>query len=158
MPQNTTSAGLIQEIHHLVDQSWQHWLTAVHHMPEDQLETAKVCGDWTTKDLMGHMAVWDQVAIDKIREVQEGIPFHQIPFEERNQREAAERADRSLDDQRGDMVMTHGRLQAALRAASRETPDKLEHIKEWIAEDTWKHYAAHTAQLEAWMQAHGRNG
>jgi hypothetical protein len=154
MPQNTTSANLIQEIQHLVDQSWQRWLTTVHHMPEDQLDVAKVCGDWTTKDLMGHMAVWDQVAIDKIREVQEGIPFHQEETEERNQREAAARSLRSLDDQRGDMVMTHGRLQAALRAASRETPDKLERIKEWIAEDTWAHYDEHTAQFQTWMQAH----
>src|SRR6476660_6556410 len=117
MPQDTSSANLIKEIQHLVDQSWQRWLTTVHHMPEDELERAKVCDDWTTKDLMGHVAVWDQVAIDKIREVQEGIPFQHIPFEERNKAEAAARAHHSLDDQRGDMVMTHGRLQAALRGA-----------------------------------------
>jgi hypothetical protein len=154
MPQETSSANLIKEMQHLVDQSWQRWLTAVHHMPEAELATAKVCGDWTTKDLMGHVAVWDQVAIDKIREVQEGIPFHQIPFEERNAEEAKARAHYSLDDQRGDMVMTHSRLQSALRGAARETPDKLERIKDWIAEDTWKHYDEHTAQLDAWMKAH----
>lgn len=158
MPQQTSSAGLIKEIQRLVDQSWQRWLTAVHHMPEAELSMAKVSGDWTAKDLMGHMAVWDQVAIDKIREVQEGIPFHQKPFEERNAEEAAARANHSLDDQRGDMVLTHGRLQAALRGVAAESPDKLARIKEWIAEDTWNHYDEHSSQLDAWMKAHPVEG
>ncbi len=121
-------------------------------MPVDELSTALVCGEWTTKDLMGHVAVWDAVAIDKIREIHEGVPWQRIATDERNAREAAARADQPLDAQRAEMQMTHQRLLSALAAVEHLPADTLAQIGDAIAEDTWDHYADHTAELERWLE------
>ncbi|MDP8910236.1 MAG: maleylpyruvate isomerase N-terminal domain-containing protein, partial [Chloroflexota bacterium] len=97
-------------------------------MPVDELSTALVCGEWTTKDLMGHVAVWDAVAIDKIREIHEGVPWQRIATDERNAREAAARADQPLDAQRAEMQMTHQRLLSALAAVEHLPADTLAQI------------------------------
>ena len=134
-----------------VEESWQRWQDALGRIPVDQLSTAAVCGEWTAKDLMGHVAVWDAVAIEKIREVHEGVPWQRVATDERNAREAAARADQPLDAQRAEMQMTHQRLLAALAGAERLPADTIERIGEAIAEDTWEHYAVHTAELERWL-------
>ena len=138
----------------LTETSWQRWLDTVARMPADQVDSALVCGVWTTKDLLGHIPVWDAVAIDKIREIQEGVPWERMWTDERNAREAALRADRTVDEQRAEMLMTHQRLLAALDAASSLSADDLQRVSDTIAEDTWEHYAVHTAEIERWLADH----
>ncbi len=134
-----------------VEESWQRWQHALARMPADLLAAAAICGEWTAKDLMGHVAVWDAVAIEKIREIHEGVPWQRVDTDERNAREAEARADQPLDAQRAEMQMTHQRLLAALAAAEHLPADTIERIGEAIAEDTWEHYAVHTAELERWL-------
>ena len=135
-----------------VEESWQRWQDALARMPVDELTTARVCGEWTAKVLMGHVAVWNAVAIDKIREIHEGVPWQRIATDERNAREAAARADQPLDAQRAEMQMTHERLLSALGAIEHLPADTLELMRDAIAEDTWVHYADHTAELESWLE------
>jgi len=150
MTDTITSATLTAR----TEESWQHWLDTLARMPADEVASALVCGEWTTKDLIGHIPVWDAVAIDKIREVQEGVPWQRTAVDERNAREAALRADRTVDEQRAEMQMTHQRLLAALDAASSLSADDLQRVSDVIAEDTWEHYAVHTAEIERWLAAH----
>lgn len=138
----------------LTEASWQRWLATVARMPADQIDAALVCGVWTTKDLLGHIPVWDAVAIDKIREIQEGVPWERMFTDDRNAREAALRADRSVDEQQAEMLMTHQRLVAVLDAASSLSPEDLQRVSDTIAEDVWEHYAVHTAEIERWLEQH----
>lgn len=134
-----------------VEESWRRWQDALARTPADDLATAAVCAEWTAKDLMGHVAAWDAVAIEKIREIHEGVPRQRVVTDERNAREAAARADQPLDAQRAEMQMTHQRLLSSLAAAEHLPADTLEQIGDAIAEDTWEHYADHTAELERWL-------
>ncbi|MDQ4100516.1 MAG: hypothetical protein M3121_08460, partial [Chloroflexota bacterium] len=69
-------------------------------------------------------------------------------------REAAARADQPLESQRAEMQMTHQRLLSALAAVEHLPADTLAQIGDAIAEDTWDHYADHTAELETWLERH----
>lgn len=150
MTEPVTSATLTA----LTEASWQRWLDTVARMPADQIDIALVCGVWTTKDLLGHIPVWDAVAIDKIREIQEGVPWHRMAVDDRNAQEAALRAERTVAEQTAEMQMTHQRLLAALDAASGLSSDDLQRVSDTIAEDTWEHYAVHTAEIERWLADH----
>lgn len=138
-----------------VEQGWEQWQRALSRMPADRLADAVVCGEWTAKDLMGHIAVWDAVAIDKIREIQEGIPWQRVATDERNAEEAQARAARSVDEQRAEMLMTHQRLLTALDGATALPGEKLSQISDVIAEDTWDHYEEHAAEIERWLENAG---
>lgn len=138
-----------------VEQGWERWQRALFRMPADRLANVAVCGEWTAKDLMGHVAVWDAVAIDKVREIQEGIPWQRVATDERNAQEAQARAERSVDEQRAEMLMTHQRLLTALDGALSLPAEKLSQISDVIAEDTWDHYTEHAAEIERWIEDAG---
>lgn len=47
----------------LIDASWREWISAIESIPEARWSESGVCGEWAIKDLLGHVAVWDQVMI-----------------------------------------------------------------------------------------------
>jgi hypothetical protein len=109
-----------------------------------------VCGTWSVKDLLGHIALCDDIAVQKIGALG-GTPPAGLDdnVDEVNNREAALRADRTVEEQRAEMERNHDRLLGALEAASRASDDDLERVRRWIAGDTWEHYDEHTAQVIA---------
>ena len=60
----------------------------------------------------------------------------------------------TVAEQTAEMQMTHQRLLAALDAASGLSSDDLQRVSDTIAEDTWEHYAVHTAEIERWLADH----
>ena len=151
MANQDTTAATIRE---RMEWSWRQWQEALERMPSDRLADAAVCGEWTAKDLIGHIAVWDAVAIDKIREVQQGVPWVPEVVDERNAREAEARRQRSLSEQREEMDTTHDRLLAAVDSAATLSSDDLERINAMIAEDTWEHYDDHAGEVVRWLSEH----
>src|SRR5687768_10580219 len=57
---------LYNELLALTESSWSRWNHALEHVPSESLSTPGVCGIWSVKDLIGHIAVWDDVAVQKI--------------------------------------------------------------------------------------------
>lgn len=142
--------ALYGELIELTEASWARWLHALDRVPEDQFATPGVCGVWSVKDLLGHIAVWDDVAVRKIGRLDGTEPNGMDEeVDAINAREAAVRADRTGAEQRAEMERNHERLLGALEAASRASDDDLERVRRWIAADTWEHYAEHTAQVAA---------
>ncbi|MBA2276938.1 MAG: DinB family protein [Chloroflexia bacterium] len=146
--QDTSAASICARI----EESWQSWQEVLARMPTDRLADAPVCDEWTVTDLMGHVAVWDAVAVEKIREVQLGTPWKRVATDERNAREAAARSSRSPTEQREEMVSTHDQLLTSLDDAATLPPESLERISDVIAEDTWVHYDDHAAEVRRWLE------
>ena len=51
-----------------LEQSRASLLAAVADIPEEVMQTQAVVEPWTVKDLLGHIAVWQQLAIQIIRD------------------------------------------------------------------------------------------
>jgi hypothetical protein len=73
-------------------------------------------GDWSAKDLVGHVAFWEEIALDQLAAWRAG---EVLRFDERygpggvdgmNARNVALKATRSLDRVRGDSAATHEAL------------------------------------------------
>lgn len=134
----------------LSETSWSRWLATVNSLSNEQIHQPGTCGDWSVKDLIGHIAVWENVAIDKIRAIlEDAMPTFSESLDEFNDRTAKEFRDLSLDDLLANMHKTHERLLGAFESASRSSNDILDRVEWAIAEDAWKHYDEHRRQIIA---------
>jgi hypothetical protein len=55
-----------------VHASWARWLATINALTPEQLVQPNVCGHWSTKDLIGHIAAWEDKALDKLRRIVAG--------------------------------------------------------------------------------------
>jgi hypothetical protein len=133
----------------LSETSWSHWLTSLERLTPEQINEPGTCGTWSVKDLIGHVAIWDDVAIDKIRAMlEDSMPTSPAEtLDEFNDRTWRAFRDQSIDELLAHMHKTHDRLLGAFESASRSSNDILERIEWAIADDTWKHYDEHRQQI-----------
>ncbi len=78
-----------------MDAAHQEMLATIALIPEDERETRLVCGDWTLKDVLGHVADWEWYGVEKWRPEQSNRSL-QIAYpgiQEWNDRHAAARKD-----------------------------------------------------------------
>lgn len=115
-----------------VDASWRALRDAVAGVPDERLLEPRAIGDWSVKDVLAHVAFWD----DPARAGDED-------WQAANERVAAERAGWSLADVRAELASAHGRMLAALEAKTEVDPDD------------WEHYAEHAAEIRAWRERLG---
>ncbi len=50
-------------------ESRQALLTAIEGLSEERMTHEKVEGEWTAKDILGHIASWEEVAVDALRAI-----------------------------------------------------------------------------------------
>jgi hypothetical protein len=79
-------------------------------------------GEWSAKDLIGHLATWEQIALRTIDEWRSGVdPWITAGPEttdEINERTVTEKAQRSLDSVRSEAASVHRELILALQRQS----------------------------------------
>ena len=127
----------------LIDAAWIDWMAALASVPESRWSEAGVCGEWSIKDLLGHIAVWDDLTVQYLKNLGSGVKMEPLDWEALNTKEAALRADRTIDQQRGEMNASH----AAMHAFVANTTGIDLTV---IAVNTWEHYPEHTVQVMSW--------
>ena len=108
-----------------------------------------VSGDWSVKDLLGHVAVWDAYAVAASRTCLAGEAPGPVDWRAINEREAEARVGRSVAEQRNEMERVHAAMRefvASLGAAELRTKG----VRPRIRVDTFEHYAEHAADIRAW--------
>jgi uncharacterized damage-inducible protein DinB len=131
-----------------VHASWARWLATIDALTPEELHQPNVCGHWSTKDLIGHIAAWDTAAVDKLRRIVagEGHPDEGESVDEFNARTAEAFKDTPLDELLERMARLHALLVESLE--STEAPDE---VFQWVIyateDDTWKHYDEHRQQV-----------
>ena len=144
-----------------LERSWTAIRSAVESVPEDEIEAAGVVENWSTKDLMGHMAFWSSRAAITLRAMNAGRP-EDIPassgdnwLDEWNDREYRARKDRPWKDLRGEWVSSHEEARMALDETPEATlfgPYKTGKLINWFAGDTYEHYDEHLEHINAWLR------
>lgn len=131
-----------------IDEAWQDFLDVLKRVPDDRLEEKGACGDWSVKDVMAHIAFWDDRTVlvaDTLGAGQEVEPFN---WQEANTQEAALRSTWTAEESRREMHAAHERLIEALY----RHPDL--RIETWEG-GTSEHYAEHTDDIRAWLETSG---
>jgi hypothetical protein len=144
----TDVRGLIER----VDAAWRAFMEALDGIPDERMLEAGAAGDWSLKDLFGHIAFWDEQAIVDLDRALAGQPEREVDWQAMNYADYTLRRDRALPEQRSDMHQAHAllleRLEgvAGLDAAS---------IDEAIKGDTTEHYEDHIRDIRAWRERIG---
>lgn len=140
--------GLIARI----DEAWSGLLAALDGVPEDRLAEGGAIGEWSLKDLYGHIAFWDEWGIAQLDRVLAGQPAAEADWQAMNEADAARRRDRSLAEQRADMHQAHAAL---LERLTEIAGLEAEEIDAAVKGATYEHYAEHIPDVLAWRERAG---
>jgi hypothetical protein len=143
-----TVADLLQRI----EDSWSAFLTSLDDLTEDQLLEPNAVGEWSLKELLGHIAFWDDLGRENAALALSGQTREFDDFEEMNQADHAARQGRTLAEERAAMHQAHAALVADL--AERAELDAVA-IDAAVAGSTYEHYDEHLADVRAWRERRG---
>jgi hypothetical protein len=144
---------------------------AVDGLPDEALLEPGVCGNWSIKDMMAHIMLWESELVKLLWEAKEGRKPTTIHFQnqdskaidETNARWYRENKDRPLDivleDFEGVRRQTIRRLEG-FQNRDLTDPKRFSWLKEtplwkWVAGDSFKHEAEHIAEIRAWREKKG---
>lgn len=129
-----------QDVLSAIDREWNAWLAELARVPAERRETP-VVGDWSVKDLVGHVALWDTQVLEDISRHLRGLPpLENDDTQQRNDTAWARNRSRGSDELEQEMHAAHARMLDAIGQASGVDAEQ-------VAVDTWEHYAEHGDEL-----------
>jgi hypothetical protein len=135
-----------------IDEGWREVLSALEGIPEERLEEPGACGDWSAKNLMGHLAFWDAHVLEEIERALAGQPVEEVDFQALNDADQAERRGRTLVEEREAMHRAHAAVVDRLAGTTGSDAARLEQA---IGTHTYEHYAAHAQEIQHWRHRVG---
>ena len=142
----------IGELLERIETSWRELHETLDGIPDDRLAEPGVCGEWSVKDLFGHMALWDENAVRQMPHVLAGRPREDNDFQQINDADYTARRADPLPKQRAAMERAHAELTEQLETIA--GADALA-LDEAIRVDTYEHYDEHRREIAAWWQRQG---
>lgn len=136
-----------EEIIANVETSWDAWTAALDGIPAELTGEPGVCGYFSVKDLVGHIAFWDEQDLARAHRIASGETVTPNDWESMNDQEYAAHKDDTLEAQTARMIDAHARLNNDVR-----TLNDIDNLK---LEDTWEHYDAHTNDVLLWRKSKG---
>lgn len=130
-----------------INRSWDGWSSAMDGIPNERKEDPGVCGYYSVKDLMGHIAFWDEQDLARAHRLARGEEVEPNDWATMNDVEYETHKDDTIAAQEARMREAHARLV--------EDAQVLDRIDELKLEETWEHYDAHREDVLAWRAAQG---
>lgn len=135
-----------------IDRSWRQFHAAIDGIPDDRMDDSGVSGEWSLKNLFGHLAFWDENAVRQIPRVLAGQPRAESDFQALNDADHAARRGRTLPEERSAMEQAHAELVEQLETIAGADGTALDAA---IRVDTYEHYDEHRRDIEAWRRRNG---
>lgn len=132
-----------------IDAARRDWLLAIEGLPEECVDEPGVCGHWSVKDLVPHMALWDLHVVEDIDRHLAGLPGRRNDWQPMDDDWARAGRRGVYRLQLVEMHDAHRRMIQAVRDLDEGIDPEL------IAVDTWDHYPEHADQVRAWRAASG---
>ena len=127
-----------------------------------QMTAAGVMGEWSVKDLLGHMAMWEARLVMLLYTLERGVepklPRGQAQVAKINAESFAEQRERPLERVLSDFHAVHAQLLKRLEAVKeRDLADAKRYkwlegdtLEKLVAANTFEHYAEHRPMIEMW--------
>ncbi len=125
-------------------------------VPDGSIDEEGVVAEWSVRDLVGHVATWEQEAIKALRRFLTDRDLKAVvtwtDVDGLNARESRRKSALSLAQLRGEFEESHAQL-IALLSGLPEGDLAREEVEKRIRVDTYAHYAEHTAHIRDWLSA-----
>jgi hypothetical protein len=137
--------------------AWQAFHASYAGLPDDRLVAPGVTGDWSVKDLIAHIAWWEEEALAHLPTVLAGgrPPRYSTRYggiDAFNAQMADRMRDLTLDEVRNRAAETHRRLIAYLETVPEDQLTRETRFRRRLRLDTYSHYPIHTEAIQAWRQ------
>lgn len=137
-----------------IDASWQELQSSYAGLSDEEMLEPGVTGDWSARDILTHVAVWDVLALSVLPGILESGEHVKLGegLDTYNARMTEEKRGLSLDEVRQELEDTHRRLLEYLGAIDVDAFAANAAFRERLAADTWDHYPEHAAAIRAWRE------
>lgn len=135
---------------------------ALEGLSPEQMAAPGVMGEWSVKDILGHIAMWESHLVTTLYAVERGAMPKMLPTQAEvdkvNAESYAEQRGRPLERVLADFHAVHAQLLKRLEAIQERDltgPKRFEWmegkpLERLVAGDTFIHYAEHCPAIEAW--------
>ena len=143
-----------------IDKGWSALQTSIDGLTDGQMTQLGVTGDWSVKDILGHVTTWEEEALKHLPHILEGKrpPRYSVLYggiDAFNALKTVENRARSLREVRARMDETHARLVDYVRAAPDEQIGTETRFRRRIRLDSYSHYPIHTQAIHEWREQSG---
>ena len=140
-----------------LEQSWTALQQACAGFSDAQLTQPGVAGEWSIKDILGHVTTWEQEALKFLPLILQGgrPPRYKDLYggiDAFNRMQSEQKRSLSLADVLQQHVETHRRLIAYLQSAPDEQFTRETRFRRRLRLDTYSHYPTHTKGILDWRK------
>ena len=153
------SADKIAALLKRVDVAWMAFQESYAGLPEAQLTEPGAIGEWSVKDILSHVTIWEEEALTHLPLIiAGGRPPRYVTYggiDAFNARMIEQRRGLSLADVRQRLDETHRRLISFIQSAPVEQFARETRARRRLRLDTYGHYPLHTAAIQDWRERSG---
>ena len=143
-----------QRILSAVSSEWEEFKRSIALVPQDDLDVPGVVGSWSVKDLIGHVATWDQEAVRALRRFltdrDANVLTTWTDVDGFNAREADRKKDATLAEHYNELEESHRELVELLSRLA-EVELGLSEVETRIRVDSYEHYADYKGEILRWL-------
>jgi len=140
-----------------LDKAWQQFKESYRGLTEAQISQPGVIGEWSVKDIIGHVATWEEEALKALPLIMQDqrLPRYKDLYGGLNMFNALMTEKKrllSLSEILKQSEITHQKLVAYILGAPEEMFITETRFRRRIRLDTYSHYLEHTKAILAWRR------
>lgn len=141
-----------------IDQGWNAFQDAIRRLDVESFSVSGVVGEWTVKDIIAHVATWEEECLRHLPQILDGIrpaKYSQTygGIDAFNALKTSESRGLSLADVQAWAITTHQRLISYLQTVPEDVFATHRAFLRRIKLDTINHYPEHTQAILTWRAA-----
>jgi hypothetical protein len=126
-------------------------------LSDSQLTEPGVVGDWSAKDVLAHVTIWEEEALKYLPGILQGIqpPRYSAMYggiDAFNARTVQERQSLSPGEVRRQLDAAHRRLMALVKSVPEDEIATETRFRRRLRLDTYSHYREHTEAIRDWRE------
>lgn len=143
-----------------LEQAWDAFTRAYAGLTPEQMTRPGVTEEWSVKDIISHVTIWEQEALKYLPQILEGKrpPRYSVLYggiDAFNAQFVGQRRDHPLEAVLREFDETHRRLVEYVRSAPEEQFATDTRFRRRLRLDTYSHYPHHTRAILDWREKNG---
>ncbi len=147
-----------------IDEAWGTLQKARLGLSDAQMTEPGVAGDWSVKDVLAHVTIWEEEALKHLPVIVDGgrPPRYALKYggiDAFNAQMLAKKASLSVSEILTEQTETHNRLRRYVETVPEEQFVRETRFRRRLKLDTYGHYGIHARMLQAWRErTQGKSG
>jgi hypothetical protein len=142
-----------------LERAWRQFQESYADLPDSQLMTPGVTGDWSVSDILAHVTTWEQEALKHLLTILKGgkPPRYSVMYggiKAFNRTTTEQKRALTLAEVRRDLEVTHHRLIDFIESVPEEQFRNEMPFRHRLRLDSYSHYPKHAEAIRNWRKQH----